>query len=161
MTKPVHSPITIFGLLLVLAAGGWNWGYAGAASTAAPVDYQTQIKPILTKHCVACHGALKQAGGLRLDTAKLAVQGGESGAAITLGDAEASLLIQRVIDSDTSQRMPQEGEPLAADDIGLLKRWIQEKAPAPVDEQPEQDPREHWAFQQVTRPTLPAASAGN
>ena len=159
MTKPVHSPITIFGLLLVLAAGGWNWGYAGAASTAAPVDYQTQIKPILTKHCVACHGALKQAGGLRLDTAKQAVQGGESGAAITLGDAEASLLIQRVADSDASQRMPQEGEPLAADEIGLLRSWIQQKAPAPTDEQPEQDPREHWAFQPVVRPTLPSASA--
>ena len=40
------------------------------------IDYSKQIKPILTKRCVACHGALKQQGGLRLDTAALAIKGG-------------------------------------------------------------------------------------
>ena len=70
------------------------------------VNYSTQIKPVLIERCVACHGALKQEGGLRLDTAALAIKGGESGAAIMPGDADASLLLKRVTASDESERMP-------------------------------------------------------
>ena len=121
------------------------------------VDYATQIKPMLATRCGACHGALKQAGGLRLDTAKLAIQGGESGPAIVLGDAQASLLLQRVTALDPSQRMPQEGEPLTPTEIARLKRWIQLHAPAPADEQAEQNPQDHWAFQPIVPPALPAS----
>ena len=52
------------------------------------VDYLKQIRPILRERCIACHGALKQKGGLRLDTAALAIKGGDSGAAIEPGDVE-------------------------------------------------------------------------
>jgi hypothetical protein len=119
------------------------------------VDYATQIKPVLANRCVACHGALKQAGGLRLDSARLAIQGGDSGPAIRPGDAAASLLMQRVTTSDSSLRMPKEGEPLAPAEIARLRRWIQIKAPAPSDEQSELDPRNHWAFRPIVRPLLP------
>ena len=44
------------------------------------VDYLKQIKPVLRERCFACHGALKQEAGLRLDTAALAIKGGDSGA---------------------------------------------------------------------------------
>src|SRR5207302_1241107 len=46
------------------------------------VDYVKQIRPILRERCVACHGVLKQEAGLRLDTAALAIKGGDSGTAI-------------------------------------------------------------------------------
>src|SRR6476620_7479384 len=62
------------------------------------IDYVRQIKPILAKRCYACHGALKQEAGLRLDTAALAIRGSENGPVIARGDAEASVLIQRVIE---------------------------------------------------------------
>ena len=122
------------------------------------IDYLTQIKPVLRERCYACHGALKQEGGLRLDTAALAIQGGDSGAAIKPGDAAASALLERISASDESERMPPEGEPLKPDQIAALRDWIVQNAEAPEDEQPERDPRAHWAFKTPVRPVVPHVS---
>ncbi len=119
------------------------------------VNYIKHIKPVLIERCVACHGALKQEGGLRLDTALLAIRGGESGAAIIPGDSGASLLLNRVTATDASERMPPEGEPLKPDQIASLRNWIAQKAEAPADEQPQRHPRDHWAFRSPTRPEVP------
>ncbi|ADV64173.1 protein of unknown function DUF1549 [Isosphaera pallida ATCC 43644] len=121
------------------------------------VDYLTQVKPILESRCYACHGALKQNGQLRLDTAALAIKGGSSGPAIIEGNPEESELILRVSSEDPAERMPpeHEGAPLSPDQIDLLRRWIQAGAPHPEDEQPEADPRDHWAFRPITRPAVP------
>ncbi len=51
--------------------------------------------------------------------------------------------------------MPPEGAPLTADQIEQLRQWIQQGAAAPADEQPEIDPRQHWAFQKLVRPKVP------
>ncbi|HEY2253571.1 MAG TPA: PSD1 and planctomycete cytochrome C domain-containing protein [Planctomycetaceae bacterium] len=120
-----------------------------------PVDYQTQIKPLLRERCFACHGALKQKAGLRLDTAALAIKGGDSGPAITPGNVAASPLLERVAAADESERMPPEGEPLKAEQIAALKQWIAQNAKAPADEKPERDPRDHWAFNPPVRPAIP------
>ena len=56
-----------------------------SAGAAEPVDYATQVKPILAAHCYACHGAFKQESDLRLDTGALARKGGESGPAVVVG----------------------------------------------------------------------------
>lgn len=119
------------------------------------VNYIEQIKPILRERCFACHGALKQEGSLRLDTAALAIKGGDSGAAINPDDAKASLLLKRVAASDAGERMPPEGEPLKPEQIAALRNWIIQKAEAPADEQPEQDSRDHWAFRTPVRPAVP------
>jgi mono/diheme cytochrome c family protein len=119
------------------------------------IEYLKQIKPVLTARCVACHGALKQEGGLRLDTAALAIKGGESGAAIQPGDAAASRLLKRVTAKEESERMPPEGEPLKPEQIEALRNWITQKAEAPADEQPERHPRDHWAFKVPVRPAVP------
>jgi hypothetical protein len=121
------------------------------------VDYLKQIKPIFREQCYACHGALKQEGNLRLDTALLAIRGGDSGNAITPGDEKASLLLKRVTAADKSDRMPpeHEGEPLTAERIELLRRWISAGAVAPATEEPEPDPIKHWAFQKIARPAIP------
>jgi len=120
-----------------------------------PVDYTRQIKPVLTARCVACHGALKQEAGLRLDTAALAIKGGESGAVIVPGDTAASLLLKRITATDASERMPPEGEPLTPAQIAALQDWIVQNAKAPADEQPERHPRDHWAFRTPIRPAVP------
>ncbi len=119
------------------------------------VDYLKQIKPVLTARCVACHGALKQEAGLRLDTAALAIKGGDSGAAIKPGDSAASLLLKRTSATAESERMPPEGEPLKPEQIEVLRHWIAQKAEAPADEQPERHPRDHWAFKTPVRPAVP------
>src|SRR5581483_91366 len=120
------------------------------------VDYAKQIKPVLQARCYACHGALKQKGGLRLDTAALAIKGGETGPAITPGDVADSAILERVSATEDSQRMPPEGEPLKPAEIAALRAWIAQGAKAPADETPERDPRDHWAFKAPTRPALPA-----
>lgn len=143
-TESIHRP----SLAQEAAAGS-----KGAAAT--KVDYRTQIKPVLRERCFACHGGLKQLGGLRLDTAAFAIKGGDSGAAITPGNVETSLLLKRVSAADESERMPPEGEPLKPEQLAALREWIAQNASAPADEQPERDPRDHWAFKTPVRPAVP------
>ncbi len=119
------------------------------------VDYARQIKPVLRERCYACHGALKQEARLRLDTAAMVVKGGESGAAVDVANAGGSLLLARVTSHDEAERMPPEGEPLSASQIALLKAWIAEGAKGPADEQPERDPRDHWAFKAPVKVAVP------
>src|SRR6516162_525671 len=57
------------------------------------IDYARQVKPLLTRHCVACHGAARTRAGLRLDTAAAALKGSKDGPAILAGHAEESPLI--------------------------------------------------------------------
>ena len=92
---------------------------------------------------------------MRLDTAALAIKGGDSGPAIRPGDADASLLLKRVTAADESERMPATGTPLAPEQVATLKKWIAQQAEAPSDEQPERDPRDHWAFKPIVRSPVP------
>lgn len=123
--------------------------------TADRVDYVKQIKPLFAERCAACHGVLKQQGGLRLDTAALAIKGGDTGPAIIPGDAGASLLLKRISATDESERMPPEGEPLKPAQIEALRQWIAQRAEAPADERPEPHPHDHWAFKAPVRPAVP------
>lgn len=117
--------------------------------------YLAEVKPLLKTKCVSCHGGLKQSGGLRLDTARAAVQGGDSGPALKPGDARASLLWLRVTSEDKDERMPPDAEPLTAGELQSITAWIEAGAHWPVDEVPQSDPREHWAFQPLALPTVP------
>ena len=122
---------------------------------AEEVDYQTQVRHVFQARCFACHGALKQESGLRIDTAAAAIGGGDSGPAIVPGNAAASNLFKRISASDLAERMPPEGEALKPDEIDAIRRWINEGAKAPADESPESDPRDHWAFRPPIRPAVP------
>ena len=124
-----------------------------------PVDYQRHIKPLLAARCIACHGVLKQEAGLRLDTGELARKGAESGPVIASGNTAASALIKRISATELNERMPPEGEPLTPAQIKHLTDWIAGGAISPTDEKPEPDPREHWAFQIIERPTPPELPA--
>ncbi len=141
---------------------------ANAAAQEAPaveassgkVDYLTQIKPIFAEKCAACHGPLKQESELRLDAAQLILTGGYSGPAIVPGHADESLLLQRV-SANEDDRMPPagEGEPLKAEQITLLRQWINAGAIAPDDEEVLTDPSQHWAYQPPQRSEIPADDA--
>jgi hypothetical protein len=139
--------------LAVIAGLGW----LPAVGRAENVDYLKQVKPLLEARCYACHGALKQNGKLRLDTVASALKGGSSGPAIVPGEPDKSPLILRVSAQDAAERMPpeHEGSPLTGAEIDLLRKWIRAGASHPADEKPEADPREHWAFRPITRPTPP------
>ncbi len=140
---------------LLLAVAAWP----ALPATAAAVDYARDVQPLLRQHCVACHGALKQQGRLRLDTGFLIRQGGKHGPAVVPGKSAASLLIARVSDPDEATRMPPEGQALTAAQVDLLRAWIDAGAASPAGEKPEPDPRDHWAFRGPRRPPLPAGGA--
>jgi hypothetical protein len=129
-----------------------------SANAAERVDYAHHIKPLLKQRCYPCHGALKQKAGLRLDTGAAIRKGGKQGPVVLTNDVARSPLILRVASKDPDERMPQEGEPLTAEQIALLEAWIREGAISPAEEQPEPDPREHWAFKKPARPPVPRIS---
>jgi mono/diheme cytochrome c family protein len=137
---------------------------ADSAWSADVETYADQIKPLLARRCFACHGVLKAESDLRLDSAAFIRKGGASGPAILPGKAIQSELVRRVQSEDLSQRMPPEGEPLSAEQIKQIAAWIDAGADAPADDQPEQHPRDHWAFRRPSRPLLsgtPSATAAN
>jgi hypothetical protein len=128
---------------------------APSASAAEPVDYLTQIKPILAASCYPCHSALRQRSGLRLDTAALLIKGGDSGPAIVPGNSQESLLVA-MLTGESGVRMPpeEEGTPLGSNEIELVKTWIDEGATAP-DEPAPPSATDHWAYQPPVRPAVP------
>src|SRR6476660_4136746 len=98
-----------------------------------PVDFNRDVRPILSNKCYACHGPDdgKREAGLRLDDAKIATSKLESGAvAIVPNNPEASELICRVASSDVDERMPPAkfGKPLSKDEITALRKWIEQGA---------------------------------
>ena len=131
------------------------WMFVGASAAAGranepTVDFNRDIRPILAKKCFACHGPDEEhrEAGLRLDAREVAVKQLESGAtALVPGASGKSELARRLAAVDDSERMPpkETGITLTEQQIGLLKRWIDEGASyAP-----------HWAMVKPVRPSLP------
>jgi hypothetical protein len=125
---------------------------------ADPVDYLRDIKPVLADKCFACHGALQQKSGLRVDTVKSLREGGnKEGPAVIPGSSGKSPLIHHVTGSNKARLMPPptDGEPLSDKQVALVRAWIDQGAKGPANEKPEPDPREHWSFRPPARPPLP------
>src|SRR5205814_6358937 len=115
----------------VSALGSGSAAIAGdrpESKSRAPVDYAAQVKPILSRHCVSCHGAAKPRGGLRLDTATAALKGGKDGPAILPGHGEESPLVLSVRGEGDTERMPLNRPPLKDAEIALLQTWIDQGA---------------------------------
>src|SRR5262249_61955635 len=102
----------------------------GPVRSAEPGDYLRDVKPLLAANCQACHGALQQKGGLRLDTARLIREGGDSGPAVVPGKGGDSLLIARVTAAGGKRRMPpaDQGDALSEQQVALLRAWIDRAA---------------------------------
>ena len=117
------------------------------------IDYLTEVKPLLASRCFDCHGGLKQKAKLRVDTVKLMLQG----EVIVPGKPEDSELLHRIASDDPDELMPPDGEgvPFTADEIKTIRGWIQAGAPAPKDEVPEADPKDHWAFRSIAQTEIP------
>src|ERR1043166_3994800 len=132
-----------------------------ATAGGAEPDYGQAIKPLLEKKCFSCHGGLKQKAALRVDTVALMLKGGKSGPAVVPGKSTESLLIERITQTDPDERMPQDGAALTPDQIALLRTWVDAGTPAPANEIPEPDAKQHWAFQPVQRPEVPKVPGKN
>ena len=128
------------------------WLLAGPPAAAA--DFTTDVRPVLAKHCVGCHGPEKQKGGLRLDSAAGLRAGGDSGPPIVPGDSAKSRLYQAITGADDVPTMPPKGDRLSAADVGRIKAWIDQGAKLPADDGAAKVT--HWAFRSVKRPPVPA-----
>ena len=124
----------------------------GHFARAAEIDYQRDIRPILSDHCFACHGydAKKREAELRLDTpegATAALDSGD-GHAIVPGKSAQSMLVRRITSTDKDERMPpaKSGKTLTAAQIKLLTQWIDQGGRY----------ANHWAFETPKRPELPS-----
>lgn len=139
-------------ILLVLAAV-----LRAAAAEPPVIDFNRDIRPILSNRCAKCHGpdASQRKGGtdgLRLDTREGALADLGGYAAIVPGQPEKSALIARVTAADDDERMPpkEAGPRLTAREIDLLRAWIAQGAPYAV----------HWSYQPPRRPSVPAVRHG-
>ena len=91
------------------------------------VNFDQHVKPILAAKCHACHGTKQQQSGLRLDKRQNALRGGDYGPVIIAGKSAESKLILRLVSGDGGMQMPPTG-PLPAEDIGILRAWIDQGA---------------------------------
>lgn len=122
-------------------------------------DFEADVRPILAKNCHKCHGPSKKEGGLALHAKGPAFAGGDSGPAFLPGKSGQSRLIRYVDGTDPEGNvMPPEGagNPLSAEQIGVLRAWIDGGAVWPETARGgTPNPPEHWAFRKPTRPPLP------
>jgi mono/diheme cytochrome c family protein len=119
--------------------------------SSAAADFVSDVRPVFASRCFECHGPDKQRGGLRLDRKADALQGGDSGPAITPGKSGDSLLIRKISSTDAQERMPPKGDPLTAAQIQSLKSWIDAGATWPPDDASSV----HWSFKPVEKPAVP------
>jgi uncharacterized membrane protein len=92
---------------------------------AAGVDFVRDVVPILSGRCVQCHGPAKKKGNLRLDQRELVLGGDKQEWLVVPGQPDASELVRLVsLPADDQDRMPNEGEPLTAEQIATLREWI-------------------------------------
>lgn len=142
----------IFGLANVTRA---------AAPTVETIDYNRDIRRVLSENCIRCHGpdekdrkgGEKEKGGLRLDTRAGAIALLDDHAAIVPGSPDKSELYLRIATDDENDIMPplDTGKKLTAREKDLIKKWIGQGAPY----------AEHWSYVVPVRPAVPAVSNPN
>lgn len=147
------TPFRLSWRTLSLAALVLGFGTTPAWS-APKVDFNRDVRPVLSDNCFACHGpdSQKVKGGLRLDLRDKAVAPAKSGKnAIVPGKPAESELVRRLETQDTTDLMPppESHKTITAAQRDMLVRWIREGA----------EYQGHWAYQPLIRPSAPAGPA--
>jgi len=96
------------------------------------ITFAADIKPLLDKSCVNCHGPKKQKAGLRLDSLEATVHGSDDGPVFEVGKSEFSLMISNVarlgIEDDWMPPVDDKHPPLTLDEIAVIRAWIDQGA---------------------------------
>jgi hypothetical protein len=161
--RPRTNLVVIAGLALILVIVARDFTLADDQSDARkdlpppatrPVDFTKDIQPLLAR-CTNCHGIEMQEAGLNLQVKQAALKGGDNGRVIVPGKGEKSRLLIAVSRTDPDLIMPPEGEgqPLTAEQAGLVRAWIDQGAKWP--DEASLKGSEHWAYQKPVRPEVP------
>ncbi len=133
----------------ILIAVACSFASVNRISADQPVDFNRDIRPLLSSNCLICHGPDEEerAAGLRLDTEAGSREDLGGYAAVVAGDSSASELIERLTTDDEDLRMPPEGKGrrFTVEEVALIRRWIDQGA----------DYAEHWSYVKPQRPALP------
>jgi hypothetical protein len=114
------------------------------------VSYNLDVKPILNKHCISCHGGVKKQGKFSLLFQEEAFQVTASGKpSIIPFHPEKSEFITRLHSKDLDERMPLEKEALSKEEIDILTKWVKEGAKWET----------HWAYLPITLPVIPSSES--
>lgn len=129
---------------------GWFVGPLFAVA-AEPIDFDGQIRPILSDNCFFCHGPDHEGrqADLRLDTR----EGATSGGAIVPGKSGESEILKRMLSTDPEVRMPppRTNRQITPAQAELIAKWIDQGA----------EWSEHWSFVKPRRPAVPAIHDDN
>ena len=132
--------------------------------------FESEVRPILVKHCYECHSeeADKQKGGLWLDRRAGWESGGYGGPAVVPGDPDASLLVHSIRYGDENLQMPPDSK-MTPEEIAILEQWVAMGAPDPRDEViaaglrkgaiDYESARKEWAYRPIVKPSLPEPAA--
>ncbi len=149
-------PLALSSLLALTVFGVPDRGVAdpGGQTAARSIDFNRDVRPILSKNCFACHGADEQhrEAGLRLDVRADAIKPLADGkTAIVPSHANQSELVRRITSADADERMPpaNANSTLSAEQKQILTQWISEGARY----------SQHWSFEKPVRPPLPRLAA--
>jgi hypothetical protein len=129
-------------------------------ASSSDIEFQRDVLPLLSEHCIDCHGPDEAESMLRLDSPVGALRGGDSGEPVVVpGKSQLSHLISRVTSDDSRHRMPPETDRLTDKQIRVLQSWIDDKTlwTAPAKELATQK-IDHWSFQPLRRPNIPDAN---
>ena len=139
-------------------------GQENIPDAAALEFFEARVRPLLIQHCYECHSQQDVNGGLRLDTRDGVIAGGDSGPVVTSGDPDHSLLIEAVRYKNRDLQMPPKN-PLSAEDIAALERWVRIGLPDPREETTStvsgptgmsiEEGRRFWSMRPVVKPDLP------
>ena len=146
----------------LLVAGVPAAGRAADPSAEAVAFFETEVRPLLVEKCQKCHGEKKAEGGLRVDSRAAILKGGDGGAGVVPGKADAGTLLAAVRHAG-DVKMPPNGK-LTAAQIATLAKWAADGAAWPAEKAtaaariPGIRPgdEKHWAFQPVADPLAPA-----
>jgi uncharacterized membrane protein len=122
------------------------------------IDFVKHVQPILATSCHECHGPTVRRGGLRLDSKASALKGGKAGPAVVPREVAKSTLLARLApEVEPGKRMPSKQPPLPADQIRILRTWIEQGAVWPDAASFEGGVEEkHWAYVRPIQPKQPA-----
>jgi mono/diheme cytochrome c family protein len=157
MTRTLLNALAVLIALGAVAAGAGDVDESKLPPAATQrVEFTRDIQPILAANCQKCHGPDKQKGGYRVDVKETFLKGGDSHAPnILAGRSAQSPLIHFVAGLDEDMVMPAKGERLTAEQIGVLRAWIDQGAVWPDDATGAVAKETHWSFKPVTRPAVP------